>query len=96
MGESAVLLLLSEPRRGAMDPPGEATAVALDVKASFGELWRRRSYLVNTAAQVIYTFAMGGLATWMPTYFVRSRGIPLATASATFGMFFPKRGPSAR
>jgi predicted MFS family arabinose efflux permease len=87
-----VLLLLREPRRGAMDPPGEATAVALDVKASFGELWRRRSYLVNTAAQVIYTFAMGGLAMWMPTYFVRARGIPLATASATFGLLLVVAG----
>jgi MFS transporter, Spinster family, sphingosine-1-phosphate transporter len=37
-------------------------------------------------AQVIYTFAMGGLATWMPTYFVRERGIPLATAASTFGI----------
>src|SRR2546430_10910925 len=31
-------------------------------------------------------FAMGGLATWMPTYFVRERGIPLARATSTFGL----------
>src|SRR5262249_44049904 len=49
-------------------------------------LLARRSYVCNTLAQVIYTFAMGGLATWMPTYFVRERGIPLATAASTFGL----------
>ncbi len=80
------LLLLTEPRRGAMDPAGGAPPVPLALGASLRALLERRSYVVNTAAQVIYTFAMGGLATWMPTYFVRSRGIPLATASTTFGV----------
>jgi MFS transporter, Spinster family, sphingosine-1-phosphate transporter len=87
-----VLLLLVEPRRGAMDPAGAAEPAALDVRAALRELGRRRSYLVNTAAQVIYTFAMGGLATWMPTYFVRARGIPLATAAATFGLILVVAG----
>lgn len=81
-----VLLLLAEPRRGAMDPPGAAAPVPLGVRASLRALLGRRSYVVNTAAQIIYTFAMGGLATWMPTYFVRERGIPLATAASTFGI----------
>jgi sugar phosphate permease len=46
----------------------------------------RRSYLVNTAAQTLYTFSIGGLAHWMPTYFQRERGIPIAQASQLFGM----------
>ena len=41
---------------------------------------------------MIYTFAMGGLATWMPTYFVRERGIPLATAASTFGLILVAAG----
>ena len=81
-----VLLMLTEPRRGAMDPPGAAAPVPIGLRASLAELGRRRSYVVNTAAQVIYTFAMGGLATWMPTYFVRERGIGLASADSTFGV----------
>jgi sugar phosphate permease len=48
-------------------------------------LGKRPSYLYNTAAQVLYTFAMGGLATWMGTYFVRERGLPLAAAASIFG-----------
>ena len=87
-----VLLFLTEPRRGAMEPPGAAAPAVVGVRASLRELGRRRSYLVNTTAQIIYTFAMGGLATWMPTYFVRSRGIPLATASATFGLLLVVAG----
>jgi MFS transporter, Spinster family, sphingosine-1-phosphate transporter len=87
-----VLLLLTEPRRGAMDPPGAVAPASLTPTASIRILLARRSYVVNTAAQIIYTFAMGGLATWMPTYFVRARGIPLATASATFGLLLVVAG----
>jgi len=35
---------------------------------------------------------MGGLATWMPTYFVRERGIPLGNASTTFGLLLVVAG----
>jgi MFS family permease len=87
-----VLLLLAEPRRGAMDPPGAAAPGPRGLGASLRALLSRRSYIVNTAAQIIYTFAMGGLATWMPTYFVRARGIPLATAAATFGLLLAVAG----
>jgi len=87
-----LLLLLTEPRRGAMDPPGAASPVPRGLRASVAALVRRRSYLVNTLAQIIYTFAMGGLATWMPTYFVRVRGIPLATAASTFGLLLVVAG----
>jgi MFS transporter, Spinster family, sphingosine-1-phosphate transporter len=81
-----VLLLLTEPRRGAMDPASAAPPVPLAPGPSLRALAQRRSYVVNTLAQIIYTFALGGLATWMPTYFVRVRGIPLATAGLTFGL----------
>ena len=87
-----VLLLLAEPRRGAMDTPGPAAPVPLALGPSLRALADRRSYLVNTSAQIIYTFAMGGLATWMPTYFVRARDIPLANASATFGLILVVAG----
>ena len=87
-----VLLLLAEPRRGAMDAPGTAAPAPRGLGASLRALLSRHSYIVNTAAQIIYTFAMGGLATWMPTYFVRARGIPLATAAATFGLLLVVAG----
>jgi MFS family permease len=80
-----LLLFLAEPTRGAQDsvhgtapPPGLGPSLRL--------LSSRRSYIVNTAAQIVYTFSMGGLATWMPTYFVRERDIPLSSAASTFGL----------
>jgi len=87
-----ILLLLIEPRRGAMDPPGAAAPMAQGLGSGLRELARRRSYLVNTAAQIIYTFAMGGLATWMPTYFVRERHLGLDEAGTTFGLILVVAG----
>jgi MFS transporter, Spinster family, sphingosine-1-phosphate transporter len=87
-----ILLALREPARGAQDAPGAAPATPLTLGASLRALLARRSYVYNTGAQVIYTFAMGGLATWIPTYFVRARGIPLATAASTFGLLLVVAG----
>jgi MFS family permease len=79
------LVRLREPTRGAFDAPGAQPATPLALGASLSALVARRSYVFNTGAQVLYTFAMGGLATWMPTYFVRERAIPLAVATSVFG-----------
>jgi MFS family permease len=80
------LLFLRDPPRGALDvgavPGGAATPPA---PPSLGALLRIPSFLYNTAAQIIYTFVVGGLATWMPTYFVRVRHLPLASADLMFG-----------
>jgi sugar phosphate permease len=92
MALAFVLLWLIEPSRGAQDPHGAGAATPLTLNASVRALLARRSWLSNTIAQVIYTFAMGGLATWMPTYFVRERGIPLATAASTFGLLLVVAG----
>jgi MFS family permease len=83
---AALLLLLREPERGALDATADAAPAPLALGASLQVLAARRSYLVNTAAQVIYTFAIGGVAAWMPTYLVRERGLPLAQSSAMFGL----------
>lgn len=79
------LLLIAEPRRGTFDAV-EGTRATLAFRATLRALTARKSFVVNTAAQTVYTFTMGGLAFWMPTYFVRERGIPLARASFLFGL----------
>jgi predicted MFS family arabinose efflux permease len=86
-----LLLLLTEPARGAQDSPHDSVT-PLGLASSLRALLSRRSYVVNTVAQIIYTFSMGGLATWMPTYFVRERGIPLASASTIFGLILVVAG----
>src|SRR5262249_2322759 len=55
------LLLLPEPRRGGLDAPASA-ATPQRAGAGLERLAARPSYLYNTVAQIIYTFAMGGLA----------------------------------
>jgi MFS family permease len=86
-----LLLLLTEPTRGAQDSAhGPTTPRSL--APSLRALLSRRSYIVNTVAQIIYTFSMGGLATWMPTYFVRERGLPLSSASTIFGLILVVAG----
>jgi sugar phosphate permease len=92
MALAFVLLLLAEPSRGAQDPHRARSATSLGLVTSLRALAARRSWLTNTVAQVIYTFAMGGLATWMPTYFVRERGIPLVAATSTFGLLLVVAG----
>lgn len=78
------LLSLREPPRGAFEG-GAPAASPVALGASLRALAARPSYIFNTGAQVLYTFSMGGLAVWMPTYFVRERHIPLTTATTTFG-----------
>ena len=83
---AVALLFLRDPPRGALDVGGAPGAAALPPSPpSRGALLRIPSFLFNTAAQIIYTFVVGGLATWMPTYFVRVRHLPLASADLMFG-----------
>lgn len=83
MALALALLFLRDPPRGAMDA-ARAAAPAPN-RPSLRALTARPSFVFNTAAQVVYTFVVGGLAAWMPTYFVRVRHLPLKTADLNFG-----------
>jgi MFS transporter, Spinster family, sphingosine-1-phosphate transporter len=86
VGLAALMLWLRDPPRGALDAPTDSPSDGrLSLRQSMAVLGRTPSFIYNTAAQVIYTFVVGGLATWMPTYFVRVRHLPLASADLTFG-----------
>jgi MFS family permease len=78
------LLALQEPPRGRFDRPG--VVAELSLRQALAALRGRPSYLFNTVAQTIYTFTMGGLATWMPKYFVDERHLPLKKAGFLFGL----------
>jgi MFS family permease len=88
-----ILLTLRDPTRGAQDRDGRSQAGApqaevgprRSARETLRALRARPSYLFNTASQAIYTFAIGGLAAWMPTYFVRERHLTLADADFKFG-----------
>jgi len=87
-----LLLALREPARGQLDPSSVRSPTSLAFGPSLRALAARRSYVFNTIGQVILTFALGGLATWMPTYFVRERNLRIETASSTFGLLIIAAG----
>jgi predicted MFS family arabinose efflux permease len=73
--------------RGGLDGSGSASAaVAAPRVSDYLDLLRTRSYLLNCLAMTAMTFAVGGLAAWVPTYLVRVRGMELAEANLVFGL----------
>lgn len=79
------LLLLREPTRGRLDADAQTRPKATPLRDFIRLLRQRPSYFVNMAAQTLYTFTMGGLGAWMPTYFVRERHLGVAQAGTLFG-----------
>ncbi|MBI4537221.1 MAG: MFS transporter [candidate division NC10 bacterium] len=49
-------------------------------------LLRTPSFLLNCLAMTAMTFAVGGLAAWVPTYLTRVRGMALDQANLLFGL----------
>ena len=83
-----LILGLREPPRGAQDETDadvEAGAAKAGGWASYGRLLRNRSYLLTVLGYAAYTFALGGLAFWMPTFLERVRGVSKAAATVQFG-----------
>jgi MFS family permease len=76
------LLFLREPPRGRFDQPSRP---ATSLHETIAALRQRPSFFFNMAGQTIFTFSMGGLGAWMPTYFVRERGLGVAAAGTIFG-----------
>lgn len=78
------LAFLPDPERGALDKVHETAKLR-----SFGERVRsaftNRIWLACTFAYVAYTFAMGALSTWAPTYMQRRFGIGPGEAGTGFG-----------
>jgi MFS transporter, Spinster family, sphingosine-1-phosphate transporter len=49
------------------------------------QLLRNKPYVLTVLGYVAYTFALGGLAFWMPAFLERMRGIPREQATVSFG-----------
>ncbi|MDE2050379.1 MAG: MFS transporter [Gammaproteobacteria bacterium] len=86
------ILRLPDPPRGAQEESDGAASAMPPVHARQAGSWevylrllRQRPYLLTVLGYAAYTFALGGLAFWMPTFLERVRGIPAVKASAGFG-----------
>ena len=87
------ILRLPDPPRGAKEA-GESAADSTAMMphglqpgswAVYLRLLRQRPYVLTVLGYAAYTFALGGLAFWMPTFLEQVRGIPAEKASAGFG-----------
>lgn len=96
---AALCLLLRDPPRGGQDA-GAAQAggphaqpsrkisladIPGETWAAYSRLTRNKPYVLTVLAYAAYTFALGGLAFWMPAFLERVRGVPRSEATVSFG-----------
>ncbi len=83
---AGLCLGLRDPPRGSQDgsPAPEAAAPA-PARSTYLRLLRNRPYSLTVLGYAAYTFAMGGLAYWMPAFLERVRGVPRNSATVSFG-----------
>jgi len=75
--------LLAEPKRGGDSTP---TACRTGKPAmGYAAFFKNRSFVCNTMAMTAMTFAMGGLAQWLPSFLNRVHSLDVAKGSALFG-----------
>ena len=79
---AALAWRLYDPPRGSQDSADEAPRHA---RGAYQTLLRNRAYLLTVLGYAAYTFAIGALAFWTPTFLERVRGIPKAHATVQFG-----------
>lgn len=82
------------------DPPrGQADAAVVRRKATWKDyltILKTRSYVLNTLGMTALTFAMGGIAFWMPRYVALERGAgDLGSVNFTFGIIVVVSGLTA-
>jgi len=76
-----ILWLIPEPARGQSDQL--ETGVA---GSGLRNLWRNGAFVTASLGMAAYSFAVGGMQVWIPTFLERVRGLNLPTANATFGL----------
>ena len=75
------LALLRTPPRGGAAPHAENRANT----AGYAALFRNRSFVCNTLAMAAMTFAIGGLAQWIPSFLYRVHALDVAKGNTMFG-----------
>lgn len=76
------ILRLREPQRGATE---KSFSTAYPRIEDYLSLFRNRSFVMTTLAMAAMTFALGGLAQWVPTFLYRIHGQNVATGNMLFG-----------
>lgn len=75
------LWFLRTPKRAASaQPEGQKKG-----REGYAALARNRAYVTNTLAMAAMTFAIGGLAQWIPTFLFREHALDVEKANTIFG-----------
>jgi MFS family permease len=95
---AALCLLLPDPPRGIQDRaagaagrgeaqaiPAKQSSIGRDAWLTYARLIRNKPYALTVLGYAAYTFALGGLAYWMPTFLERARGMARSEATVSFG-----------
>jgi MFS family permease len=90
---AGAVLWLKDPPRGAQEGEGSPatsgthrhTGRLSGPVAVYMSLLRRPPYMLLVLGYAAYTFGLGGLGFWMPTFLERVRGIPADQATTGFG-----------
>lgn len=77
------IALLREPPRGGA--AGQGLASRGETAAGYGSFIKNRSFVCNTLAMTAMTFAMGGLAQWLPSFLHRVHALDVAKGNTLFG-----------
>jgi len=81
-------LRVPDPIRGATEEPspfGRGQGEGLNLRTTLSSLFHNPTYVGTVLGYAAYTFALGGLAFFMPTYFERVRGLELSHADFIVG-----------
>lgn len=93
---AAFAIWKKEPPRGLFDKGGAEGGKKKLTRHDYLSLARNRSYVLNTLGMAAMTFAIGGMAFWMPSYIHEFRGVgTLAGVNLTFGVILVLSGLSA-
>jgi len=85
-----LLWMLPEPPRGQHE-----VHAPVDVWKLLGGLTRNGAFLTATFAMAMYTFAIGGMQVWIPTFLQRLRGLDVKTANIDFSIIVIINGVGA-
>jgi predicted MFS family arabinose efflux permease len=76
----AFWIFVREPKRGSAD-----TLQPTATRTSFRGLFKNPAYWTATLGMAMWTFAVGGISTWLPTFLRRFAGYSVAGAGLTAG-----------
>jgi MFS family permease len=83
---ASLVLILKDPPRGTQEESGPTPKpTGQGAISTYLALLRRPPYLLTVLGYAAYTFALGGLAVWMPYFLEEVRHIPARQATTSFG-----------